>query len=395
MGHLQSVLATVKVSSQYMLIHLILGSMTTFTSATSPLRLPAIAIILGLALSIQNAIQHAPNVPIPLRGILAMGAWIQVFNSHDILVHRRINYTEHIEWKKERGSIAIGDAIWFALSIPNNFRRLDTKWQIIPVYSFDGNPGKIPTRGKFFRERFRSIVLICCTALFLFLICSYLDWIPKQNDIFSLLDKRSLLLNASWQTLPTQIHLFLFFIITIFLLHKAIYALLSVAAVFLHLSSPAHWPPFQASAREAWSIRRFWGFLPSNADFIISVFPLRPNTITYRYVRYFLCFFVSGMIHLLLDIAIGISLDDTGAMVFLPVQPIAFAVEDVAKYLSKRYGVLQKDTAAKRIIGYLWVVIFSFWSWRPWAYPVLKRALEVGEPITSTYFQMRESYSSM
>jgi hypothetical protein len=112
-------------------------------------------------------------------------------------------------------------------------------------------------------------------------------------------------------------------------------------------------------------------------------------------MRYFLCFFISGLIHLFLDMALGISLNDTGAMAFLPVQPIAFAVEDVAKYLSKRYGVLAKDSAAKRIIGYLWVLAFSFWSWRPWAYQILIKLLEVGEPIISTYFQIRDSYSSV
>ncbi|CAI7630087.1 unnamed protein product [Penicillium pancosmium] len=131
MGHVQSVLATIKVGSQYMLIHLILGSVTTFTSANSSLRYMAIFVIIGLAMSIQSAVYQTHYVPTPLRGILAMGAWIQVFNSYDILVHKRINYAEHREWKKEKGLIANGGTIWFTLSIPNNFRRLDTKWQTL------------------------------------------------------------------------------------------------------------------------------------------------------------------------------------------------------------------------------------------------------------------------
>ena len=84
--------------------------------------------------------------------------------------------------------------------------------------------------------------------------------------------------------------------------------------------------------------------------------------------------------------ALGISWEDSGAMVFLPVQPIAFAVEDVAAYLSKRCGVLTGDSVAKKTIGYLWVWVFSLWSWRPWARQILIRLLEVGEPIISKVF---------
>lgn len=266
MDLLQFVLAITKVGGQYVLIHVILGSVTTFTSGQSPLRPLAIGIILGLAVSIQRTVQHAPNIPSLLCGLLAMGAWIQVFNSHDILLHSRINYMEHIEWKKERGSIAIEDAVWFALSIPNNFRRLNTKWQIIPVFSFNSDLGKIPSRGIFLLERLQSLSLICCTAVVVFSIYSYLGWIPEQRDMFPLLEKRKCL---SWGCLPAQINLYTLFIFTTFLLHKAIYALLSITAVSTHFSSPADWPPFQASAREAWSIRRFWGWVTNMAPFSI------------------------------------------------------------------------------------------------------------------------------
>lgn len=56
-------------------------------------------------------------------------------------------------------------------------------------------------------------------------------------------------------------------------------------------------------------------------------------TVISRYMCYFLCFLISGLINVSLDLATGISLDDTGAMALFLVQPIAFAVEDVASYL--------------------------------------------------------------
>jgi hypothetical protein len=112
------------------------------------------------------------------------------------------------------------------------------------------------------------------------------------------------------------------------------------------------------------------------------------STISSRYIRYFICFGISGLIHLLLDHAIGIPLHDSGAMQFLLLQPLAFAVEDTAAYLAANRSIpgMARGERISRAIGYIWVTAFSLWSWRPWALPVLRTALEVGEPITSIWF---------
>ncbi|KAF9890730.1 hypothetical protein FE257_005596 [Aspergillus nanangensis] len=388
-----SIVASIEATSQYCLISLILGLAATFTSATSPLRPPAIAAILGLAISIQNLIVHqAAHIPVILRGSVALGGWVQVANSLDILVYRRITYAEHVQWTKGRRISLPYPRIWFALSIPHNFRRIGTKWQITPVYDFV--QGKIPARREFLRQRFRSIVLIGGAVGFFLQICFYLDCIPRWNDLrFALAHGRLFHLDLSWPSLLTQAILSFSLLVSMFLLQRAVYATLAITAVALHLSSPADWPPFQASAREAWSIRRFWGqfwhqlfrsFLSSNAEVIISAIPFRLHKTTSRYLRYFLCFLVSGLIHHFFDLAIGISLHDTGALLTFTVQPVAFAVEDMAQYLSRRYMVLTGNTVAKRVLGYVWVIIFSCWSLRPWIYQVARRALEAAEPITST-----------
>ncbi|KAL3482655.1 membrane bound O-acyl transferase family-domain-containing protein [Aspergillus germanicus] len=412
MDHLQPFLATIAVGSQYALIHLTIGFITAFTPATSHLRPIAVAAILALAISIQFAVQHAANIPIPVRGILAMGAWIQVFNSLDILLHTRITYTDHIEWQKEknhRAGLKLAPAMTplrFSLTIPNNFRRVNTKWQITPLYSFNiGSPGTTPGRAEFLIARLKSILLLSGTALFLFIAGSYQNWIPKQRDLLLLdLEKHGFLLYTSWESVLTQIHPVLYFIITLFMLHKTLYNLISIAAVSLRLSYPANWPPFQASPREAWTVRRFWrqfwhqsfrAFLTANTDFFItstpgpSPTPRRGSirTIPSRYVRYFICFGISGLIHLLMDLAVGIPLHDSGAMQFLLIQPLAFAVEDVAAYLGNRcIPAMAREERTTRAIGYIWVTAFSLWSWRPWALPVVRRALEVQEPITSIWF---------
>ncbi|KAJ5921064.1 hypothetical protein N7466_009390 [Penicillium verhagenii] len=290
-----------------------------------------------------------------------MASWTQVFNSLDMLIYSRIDYKKHLEYKKPKTPHTIRDKIGFCLSIPFNARRLGTKWQINHVYRFqDCGEGAVPSRNDFLWETSRSILCTCCVALLWFFVSFYLELVPKQTKLFELLDQSHLLDNPPWESLPAHIHLVLFFIVALFILLKCIYAFLSIATVSLYLSSPQQWPPFQASAREAWSVRRFWGrfwhqtlrsLLSSNADFVISVLHVTPDDIIVRYVRFFLCFIISGLIHLSLDHAIGISLADSGALAFFLVQPIAFMAEDMAEWLSKRYGVMTRDNIGRRTVG--------------------------------------------
>jgi hypothetical protein len=105
-----------------------------------------------------------------------------------------------------------------------------------------------------------------------------------------------------------------------------------------------------------------------------------------RYARYTLCFLISGLIHHFFDLGMRIPREKTGAFRVFLVQPLAFAIEDIAAYFSRRFSVLTRDTALRRGIGYFWVLLFSAWTWHAWTFPMLRRALEVGEPVSSVYF---------
>jgi hypothetical protein len=148
--------------------------------------------------------------------------------------------------------------------------------------------------------------------------------------------------------------------------------------------------------------RRFWhqafrSFLTSNADYVVSKLPFtlssghnrtttRIARIPSRYARYTLCFLISGLIHHLFDLGIRIPPNESGALRVFIVQPLAFAIEDIAGYFSRRFSVLTRDTALRQGIGYVWVLLFSAWTWHVWTFPMLKRALEAGEPVSSGYF---------
>jgi hypothetical protein len=71
------------------------------------------------------------------------------------------------------------------------------------------------------------------------------------------------------------------------------------------------------------------------------------------------------------------------------VQVVGFGVEDAVAYSARRFQMStnrQIPVWATRAAGYTWVAAFCVWSWRPWVFPLLLKALEGGDPLTSTWF---------
>ncbi|KAJ0415692.1 membrane bound O-acyl transferase family-domain-containing protein [Aspergillus carlsbadensis] len=436
---------SIQVCSQYILIYLILGLAATFTPATSRLHPAATATILALATSIQITAQNSTALPFYLQMTAGLGAWTQFFNSLDILIHRRISYAEHMRWKRVSADadadvhFSSRDAVCFTLWLPFNFRRIGTKWQVTPIYAFKGRTSGagarvlriVPSRVQFIQERVRSVLTDLCATALVYCVCSWLagSWRgrrrrPGTTELCAILDYTSLSpLDVPWHSLHALLPISVLLIAAIFTTEKLAYDILSIAAVSLRMSDPVDWPPFQASLREAWTVRRFWGrfwhqafrsFLTSNADYVMATIArarlalppslscgtnkatrsttsvTSPTSITSRYARYTLCFLISGTIHHLFDLGMQIPRTDTGALKVFLLQPLAFAAEDIAAYFSTRYSILARDTdtdiAVRRGIGYLWVVGFSAWTWRAWTFPMLERALGVREPVSSGYF---------
>jgi hypothetical protein len=187
------------------------------------------------------------------------------------LIHRRISYAEHRRWKGVKKadedveldfSSPSREALYFALWLPFSFRRIGTKWQVTPIYAFN-NGFSAPSRGQFIQTRVRSVLANLCAVALVYCACSWLTggWTGKPKvSLCAGLDYTSLSpLNVPWQALYTLMPISVLLITAIFTTEKLIYDILSIAAVSLRISDPPDWPPFQASVREAWSIRRFWG----------------------------------------------------------------------------------------------------------------------------------------
>ncbi|KKK20749.1 hypothetical protein AOCH_006761 [Aspergillus ochraceoroseus] len=369
---------------QWVLIPLLCGCVAAFTSPSSEARYAAAVVILSLAISVQNYIR-AVAASWLIAGLISIFTWMSVLNSLDVLLHSRINYPEHMEWKKHNPSQdapvlynTTREKVELALNIPWNYRRVRTKWQIKNIPSFDPTePGYVPNRWTFVAHRLLTCDENDCTRLHILLSEERQSLFPNQYWF-------------STEALSARLYFVISFMTSAWFSQRAIYNIASVIAVVSRISDPADWPPFQGALSETWTVRRLWGrtwhqtlrqLLSSNADFLVfSIF--RPGTIWARYARYFVVFFLSGVIHTFLDEASGIPVESSRSLLFFTIQPIAFAVEDVAENLAKRYGVFTTDTPLRRLVGYIWVGVFCLWASPMWLYPVMRFLLANGQPVS-------------
>lgn len=143
-------------------------------------------------------------------------------------------------------------------------------------------------------------------------------------------------------------------------------------------------------------------------------------TLQHRYLNHFLNFFISGLLHALIDVACGLPWHESGAIQFFCTQLLGIVLEDFVwntyRHLTATdHPEYQKDELEKtgamddnsprnssfhiraadanmitrqeprsrpalwlRIIGIVWVILFMSWSMPIWLYPSMYR--ELGDP---------------
>ncbi|KAF2464157.1 uncharacterized protein BDR25DRAFT_98668 [Lindgomyces ingoldianus] len=161
-----------------------------------------------------------------------------------------------------------------------------------------------------------------------------------------------------------------------------IYHVFALVSVALNLSDPQDWPPFYGSPRDTYTLRSFWNVFwhQTNARKFSSIahytvhnsLNLPRGTVVARYLRILVAFLSSGVMHMLDDIASGITLENSGAMSFFLVQVLGLVAEDI---VIRAYGssTARMPRAAERSVGFLWVSIFLTWSVPAYMYPMMWR----------------------
>lgn len=88
-----------------------------------------------------------------------------------------------------------------------------------------------------------------------------------------------------------------------------------------------------------------------------------------RYMRLFLAFLISGLIHHSSDLAMGIPRAEAGSLIFFLLQPLGIMLEDAFQALARQVPISRSLGSMERIVCYLWVVMFLAWSTPTWFYP--------------------------
>ena len=131
-------------------------------------------------------------------------------------------------------------------------------------------------------------------------------------------------------------------------------------------------------------LRDFWHQfnrqkLSEPANFVTyRVLRLQKGTVSARYVRLFIAFWLSGLIHALTDVAEGYTWQASGSLRYFCTQVLGIMFEDGVQSVYRSLRGLDESPGRQperwaKVAGYAWVVAFQIWSVPVWVYPALVR----------------------
>lgn len=91
--------------------------------------------------------------------------------------------------------------------------------------------------------------------------------------------------------------------------------------------------------------------------------------------RPLLAFFISGLIHLLTDIGLGVPRRESGAILFFCLQPLGIMLEEAVQSIVPG----QLPVSVRKVAGYIWVMAFMSWSVPVWLYPHLRLGMNAAD----------------
>ncbi|KAG6988572.1 hypothetical protein G7Y79_00071g097430 [Physcia stellaris] len=301
----------------------------------------------------------------------------------------------------------------FGLYVAFSDRYIGSPYQVAhtPPYS-TSNPSYIPSRISFVLRK----ICIIITCYLLVDIFSQLSNPSLNSKIYS--DTQIPFASRLWHSQMTVLEIAtrtassIGFWLGNCLALQAIYSAMSLLAVCTGLSRPELERPIFGSAREAYTLRGFWGRawhqtirgrLTSVADWVTYDLLELPRSsgrkgeagkrwakaliprLGSRYTHVMVCFLVSGVAHQFLDVAMGLRWGESGAVVFFVLMAVGIMAEDALQWAwydallslgdrentPERFG--ERGSLWARIIGYFWVVFWFSVSTPWWAYPVMSR----------------------
>ena len=115
--------------------------------------------------------------------------------------------------------------------------------------------------------------------------------------------------------------------------------------------------------RKFWHQLLCWSFTSLSNFLVRDVLRLTRPSILERYTNVLLVFTISGISHTFHDLSKGISLTESGAMLFFQSFTLGFMLEDAVQYIWSCLGAKFNDAAEddkpplwKRVVGFTWVM---------------------------------------
>ncbi|KAB5571998.1 membrane bound O-acyl transferase family-domain-containing protein [Coniochaeta sp. 2T2.1] len=270
----------------------------------------------------------------------------------------------------------------FGLSVSCDRRLLNTPWEVKNCPRFSSkDKDYVPSRSRFLLKA-TTVFVACCLFFDFVSVASAMhqpvlsDFAPDKVPFFTRLDE------VTAGEFVTRLIVSLMHWVGGYFFLQAAYYSAAIPSVLLG-GEVRGWRPAFGRLSELYSIRKFWGtvwhqFLRHNfatpAGFLAhSVLRLPSRGLVQRYIKLFLVFLFSGLVHLVIEVKaeVGIRLRDSGALRFFLMQAVGIVIEDAVQAGWRRVsgGGGRSGAVWKKVVGAVWVVVFLAWSTPCWGFP--------------------------
>ncbi|KAF5001553.1 hypothetical protein FDECE_10901 [Fusarium decemcellulare] len=362
------------------------------TTPASPLRPAVTAAMVPLTWLFNQAIQGALESRLHV-ALLSTTAWIQCLKTFDDLCLTRLSYDGHCTGTPVPAKASSNGApkaspqdsqgnftsrLIFGFESLWNMRGIGTKKEIsqIPPWS-NQDPCLVPCRSRELRRHTKNAIL------------SYLvlDVFANQPppDLENMMSPRNEKLLTRLADIGAEEAIFRLFATSGFWLNtycviQLINSVIALLYLGLNLYPVQKVPPIWGKLADAYSIRRFWGNLwhqtlrrplTSVSEFLAhTVLHMPKGTLVARYLKLFICFFISGALHVPADLSLGISTQESGVVTYFVTTALVIMCEDCVQQISRQ--LLGAGHKWRRYFGYAWVCCYMYWMTPSWGYPAAR-----------------------
>ncbi|KAF2499988.1 hypothetical protein BU16DRAFT_578028 [Lophium mytilinum] len=283
------------------------------------------------------------------------------------------------EMLTEHRTGSIYDRFIFGLWLVFDKRHCGTPWQAKNVPSFDAkDPLRTPSRREFLAKN----SLRCLICILLLDRISIAGQDTSQNK--ALFDQRFVplftrLSEVTKGEIVVRVSSSIATALTTYLLFQAMYTCSAIVMVGSGLNEVASWRPLFGdlsnitSLRGAWN--KFWHqgmgtSLTGPARYITTqIFHLPTSSLVGRYFYIMLVFQLSGLIHVVGDVAAGVPMRESGVREWFSVQALGLPIEDLVAAMT---GTSKNEDGKlwQKIVGFIWVCAWMVWTMPVWTYPI-------------------------